>query len=532
MRKSKLGIQALSPDGKALEWVKRYKPRVFKVVIVSPGDFVGWMPQIPEKTFVVGRYFGDGNIDYLPWTPENGVMLADRIKIVHDMNHGRVDAWEAVNEPVVHTVEAMRRLAEFQRVWAESMRDKGLSPIVGNFSVGNPKVLSADGINLMQHFREAMRVGDYFASHGYGCPEAMSDPKWQALRYRELFLDAGMTMPVILTECGRDCGSTGHGYKEKYSDEQYIPQLIQLDQALQADPLVKGATIFCYGAWGWKTFDLTQNAARLVGEYIVSQGDIEEEEDVGTKIKVLVGSLIQTMDLEEYIRGVVPREALASWGDAPNGMEVLKAQAIAARTYAAYSIFHPRHGNAAVCTGPHCQVWTPATDPRTDRAVRDTEGAFVTKGGEIIQTQYVSRCGLPQCPECEGRNGYDGKVWYGRMCQWGARALAVEYGKTWREILQFYYPDADWGPGPEPEPEFDVDKCGEWLRDWLWDDLGVPYNPAAAFPAHARALGWGRPLAPEGRCWYDHIIIAYQPFALGLLFCREHDWSNINAWRW
>lgn len=89
-----------------------------------------------------------------------------------------------------------------------------------------------------------------------------------------------------------------------------------------------------------------------------------------------------------------------------------------------------------------------------------------------------------------------------------------------------------WEFGEEEPVEFDVDKCGEWLRNELWNALGVPYNPAAAFPVHARALGWGRPLAPEGRReWHGHLI-AYQPFALGFLFCREHDWANIQAWRW
>lgn len=455
MRKSKLAIQALAPNGRALEWTMRYRPRGLKLVVVSPGDFVGWMHQIPEETFVVGRYFGDGNIDHLPWTPENAVMLADRIKIVHDMNLGRIDAWECVNEPIAHTVDAMQRLAAFQRVWADNMRDKGLSPIVGNFSVGNPKVLSADGINLMQHFRPAMHLGDYFASHGYGCPEAMSHPRWQAQRYNELFVDAGISMPVLLTECGVDCGSTGHGYKEKYSDEQYIPQLIQLDQALQADELVKLATVFCLGTYGsWKTFDLTENAGRLLGEYIVSQGDIEEG-DAGMEIKVrMKDGTIETTDFEEYRRRVVPREVYASWGDLPNGMEVLKAQAVAAGTYAAHAIFHPRHGAAAVCTTTHCQVWTSATDPRTDRAVRETEGAFVTKGGEIMQTQYVSRCGLPQCPLCQGRNGYDGKTWHGRMCQWGAKFMAVDQGKTWRQVLQLYYPQADWGELPPPPEDW------------------------------------------------------------------------------
>jgi len=151
---------------------------------------------------------------------------------------------------------------------------------------------------------------------------------------------------------------------------------------------------------------------------------------------------------------VVPREAIASWGDEPGGMEVLKAQAVAAGTYAAFAIFHPRHGAAAVCTTTHCQVWTPATDPRTDRAVQETAGAFVTRDGEIIQTEYSSSCGgtIAGCPCVELGKEFHG---HGRgMCQWGAYRLATAYGKTWRQILQFYYPQGDWGEPPSPSGDW------------------------------------------------------------------------------
>src|SRR5439155_14101177 len=45
---------------------------------------------------------------------------------------------------------------------------------------------------------------------------------------------------------------------------------------------------------------------------------------------------INTVLMEDYLRGVVPRESPASWGDSGNGkgMEALKAQAVAARSYA------------------------------------------------------------------------------------------------------------------------------------------------------------------------------------------------------
>jgi SpoIID/LytB domain protein len=53
---------------------------------------------------------------------------------------------------------------------------------------------------------------------------------------------------------------------------------------------------------------------------------------------------VNTLPLELYLRGVVPRESPAYWGDAGNkrGMEALKAQAVAARSYAIAENRHPR----------------------------------------------------------------------------------------------------------------------------------------------------------------------------------------------
>jgi stage II sporulation protein D len=48
---------------------------------------------------------------------------------------------------------------------------------------------------------------------------------------------------------------------------------------------------------------------------------------------------IVNMELDEYVRGVVPNEAYPSWP-----IEALKAQAVAARTYALYFVLHPVPG--------------------------------------------------------------------------------------------------------------------------------------------------------------------------------------------
>jgi murein DD-endopeptidase MepM/ murein hydrolase activator NlpD len=65
---------------------------------------------------------------------------------------------------------------------------------------------------------------------------------------------------------------------------------------------------------------------------------------------------VQVMLLEEYLRGVVPSEMPPQWP-----MEALKAQAVAARGYAQYTVKHPRHAPTAdICTTTHCQHHDPA----------------------------------------------------------------------------------------------------------------------------------------------------------------------------
>jgi stage II sporulation protein D (peptidoglycan lytic transglycosylase) len=85
---------------------------------------------------------------------------------------------------------------------------------------------------------------------------------------------------------------------------------------------------------------------------------------------------VQAMDLEEYLRGVVPHEMSPS---AP--LEALKAQAVAARTFAMGTLLpngRPRHGDTAdVCITDHCQAWSAQTFPSSDAAVLSTAGQYL-----------------------------------------------------------------------------------------------------------------------------------------------------------
>jgi SpoIID/LytB domain protein len=92
---------------------------------------------------------------------------------------------------------------------------------------------------------------------------------------------------------------------------------------------------------------------------------------------------VNTLPMEDYLRGVVPRESPASWGDAAGGkgIEALKAQAVAARSYA-WS--EGRTAYAKTCDTTTCQVYgtvqarscapssarPPAATPRAARSPR------------------------------------------------------------------------------------------------------------------------------------------------------------------
>ena len=113
-----------------------------------------------------------------------------------------------------------------------------------------------------------------------------------------------------------------------------------------------------------------------------------------------------TVKVDEYLRGVVPRESPAAWGDSANGagMNALRAQAVAARSYALAS---NGYSYAKLCDTQDCQVYggaalrdkvagklTVLEDLRSNAAVTDTSG-FVMRdsNGKVVRTEFTSSNG-------------------------------------------------------------------------------------------------------------------------------------------
>jgi stage II sporulation protein D len=101
---------------------------------------------------------------------------------------------------------------------------------------------------------------------------------------------------------------------------------------------------------------------------------------------------INWVELETYLRGVVPSELGPEvWPQ----LEALKAQAVAARTYALANASQFDEDGYDICATPRCQAYggAGAEHPLSDRAVNETKGEIVSWQGKPIDALYTATCG-------------------------------------------------------------------------------------------------------------------------------------------
>jgi stage II sporulation protein D len=102
--------------------------------------------------------------------------------------------------------------------------------------------------------------------------------------------------------------------------------------------------------------------------------------------------LINVLNVDDYLKGVVPKELSP---DLFNAYEALKAQAIAARTYAIKNLGTYADLGFDVYDTPVSQVYggLSAERPLSSQAVEETLGEVVTYRGKLINALYTSTCG-------------------------------------------------------------------------------------------------------------------------------------------
>lgn len=187
----------------------------------------------------------------------------------------------------------------------------------------------------------------------------------------------------------------------------------------------------------------------LIGIFVmfctVSYAGVDVPENV--RIKLNNGSIIE-LGLDEYLYGVVLAEMGTSYK--VNGktklvdIEALKAQAVAARTYAVYNINRSKNEDFDLTVTTNDQVYKDGcSDAKIIEAVDSTSGQVITYNGEIICAYFYSASG--------GRTEVPENVWFSSLpylksvddpyepyidgrTEWVARIPADKYGKI--EILE------------------------------------------------------------------------------------------------
>jgi len=112
-------------------------------------------------------------------------------------------------------------------------------------------------------------------------------------------------------------------------------------------------------------------------------------------------TVINNLDIESYLMGVVPSEMPSSWN-----YEALKAQAIAARSYAVANLGKRARYGYDLNDTPADQAYMGASreTAKTDKAVIDTKGQVLVCGNKVIPAYYHSSSG--------GHTINSGAVWF------------------------------------------------------------------------------------------------------------------------
>lgn len=115
------------------------------------------------------------------------------------------------------------------------------------------------------------------------------------------------------------------------------------------------------------------------------------------KVRLTAGTkhalLINQVEVEDYLPGVVPAEMGPKEYPA---LEALKAQAVAARSYALAKLRKPDNVNYHLCDTPACQVYEgkDIEKPLTNQAVEETRGLVLKDPeGNIVEAFFTATCG-------------------------------------------------------------------------------------------------------------------------------------------
>jgi stage II sporulation protein D len=145
------------------------------------------------------------------------------------------------------------------------------------------------------------------------------------------------------------------------------------------------------------------------------------------------GRTVNKVSLEDYVRAVVPAEMPTSWS-----AEAVRAQSVAARSYAVRTRDVTDYAGYDICDTTSCQVYGGKASENTqgDAAVKGTAGTVVSYGGKVALTQFAASNGgalaasnLPYL--VAKRDPYDGVA---ASQAWSRTLSGASIAKAWPSV--------------------------------------------------------------------------------------------------
>jgi hypothetical protein len=421
----------------------------------------------------------------------------------------------ANNQPLYTTREFYQKYARWVRLTAEVIKNQvpEMKLVTPPFAFGHHEDGAPDsnghpledwaGFDYLyetvrDYFDNILTFHSYWGHAGGSVKKWLYDPEvssWYAFRWRRLLklfeTRYNLKARIIIDEAG-NFGAAEPDFTDQilYHAKECLSdaRVIALTYFLWLDPTNHPGNL--PNSWAQTIPNLAEHLNRMetMPDVPIVTGTDETTPRPGIqKIRVLFDDgTVRTMPLEQYLRAVVPAEMPAGWP-----AEALKAQAVAARSYARYTIDHPRHQNADICTNPaHCQNFDLAkTHPKTDAAIQATANIVARYNNQAINALFSANCGghtrdneavftggspVPylrgvDCPVEGQRHGHGVG-----LCQYGARAFA-DQGHSYDQIIRHYYTGVTLGRPATVTPPSPPAQTGT-LSGLISDHTGQPVS--------------------------------------------------------
>jgi len=193
-----------------------------------------------------------------------------------------------------------------------------------------------------------------------------------------------------------------------------------------------GVTRVAFKSGGWQQWRTLSGAGEFsAGGRPVTLVTPAGDRPYRGRLRLLGGDTVNVLPLDGYLKGVVPLEMPATWSPA-----AVQAQAVAARTYAAYE----RTARGTLCDTTSCQVYGgyAAEHPASNAAVAATRRTVLLDAGKPAFTQFSSSSGgwtsagsVPYLPAVA--DPYDG--WAGNPVHaWTLRLDAGRLEQAWPKV--------------------------------------------------------------------------------------------------